>query len=117
MNGWSWRGGFGAFFIHHPSRRPLVSLLGLLVGYSVGTVLCYNTSNLSPSSLADAAFGSAWLRKDAAAAAAADQLIACVSCRCAREEEETELFLFYFYFYLFLVLQVLDSFDVSTKGK
>jgi hypothetical protein len=88
MNGWSWRGGFGAFFIHHPSRRPLASLLGLLVGYSVGTVLLLH--KLSLSSLADDAFGSARLRTDAAAAAAADQLIAGVSCRCAREEEEEE---------------------------
>jgi hypothetical protein len=98
MNGWSWRGGLGVFFIHHPSRRPLASLLGLLVGYSVGTVLLLH--KLSLSSLADAAFGSAWLRTDAAAAAAADQLIACVSCRCAREEEEqeeTDLFLLIFF--------------------
>jgi len=70
-----------------------------LVGYSVGTVLLLH--KLSLSSLADAASGSARLRIDGAAAAAADQLIACVSCRRAREEEEeeeTELFLSIFDF-------------------
>jgi hypothetical protein len=100
MNGWSWRGGSGAFFIHYPSRRSLASLLGLLVGYSVGTVLLLH--KLSLSSLADAAFRSACLRTDAAAAAAADQLIVCVSCRCAREEEEeeeTDLFLLFLFFF------------------
>jgi hypothetical protein len=39
--------GFWSFSIHHPSRRPLASLLGLLVGYSVGTVLLQHKLSLS----------------------------------------------------------------------
>ncbi len=95
--------GFGSFF--HPSS---IQTSSRLPAWSVGWLQCrYGAAatqalSLSLSSLADAAFGSAWLRTDAAAAAAADQLIACVSCRCAREEEEeTDIFLLIFEFFFF----------------
>jgi hypothetical protein len=99
--------GFWSFF--HPSS---IQTSSRLPAGSVGWLQCrYGAAatqalSLSLSSLADAAFGSARLRTDASAAAAADQLIACVSCRCAREEEEEEeegndLFLLIFDFFVF----------------